>query len=400
MHAQRFAAVAVLLATGLLIDVASGSMFPRMKETFGEAFHRYKTVAIGEFVDAGETDQRSWVTATFRVTDVLQGAAEHVGQLVTVRIQSGPTSGDVAVLVTDREARQATSAQPAFAAFSRIGISPAAVRYVASLPRERDASAESLPFYIRFLEHDDETIARDAFGHCSTADCSTLRTIADQLPRESLRRWVMSDEIDVRRRGFYGLMLGACGEEKDQALLHSKIVEESGQFYPGGDGIIAGYFLLAGEPGLAFVEKRNLRDDAVSFHETYFAMVALRTLWNVAVDSKEHEDSSETKITKDRLRQSMRILLGRPNLADLAIGELTHWSDWSQMDEIYALYGAEGYDVPTIRRAIIRYFLMATHVETDRPSAKQLAKAEKYLAELKVKDLKAVKAAERFLFVN
>jgi hypothetical protein len=107
------------------------------------------------------------------------------------------------------------------------------------------------------------------------------------------------------------------------------------------------------------------------------------------------------RIEKDRLRQSMRILLDRPELADLVIADLARWEDWSVIDRLMTLYDAEEYGIPSIKRAIVRYMLVASK---DKPEEGEdlahVQKAEDYLAELRNKDPKTVKQAERFFFVN
>lgn len=400
MQRHQFATVLLSPVLGLIINAASIEACPR-DETFGEAFNRYDTVAIGEFVDATQADQRGWATATFRIKQVFQGTGASDAQLVTVSTKQHSKVGDVAVLVADRKWKKAVPDKPTFAAFRRrIGISPSAVRYVESLPRGEVAPAESLSFYIRFLEHDDEIIAADAYGRCSSASYSTLRTVSDQFPRESLRQWVASDQTAPSRLSLYGLMLGMCGDEQDEALLHSKIVVEADQFRVGMDGVVAGYLLIAGEKGLELIEKQKFLDNTIQFGETYSAMLALRIVWTAANDHNKDGGSNESPITKNRLRQSMRILLERTDLADLVIADLTRWSDWSQMDDIYALYDADGYNVPAIKRAIVRFFLVATRVKDDRPNQEQLAAAERYVAELKKIDPNTFKKTQQFFLLN
>jgi hypothetical protein len=134
----------------------------------------------------------------------------------------------------------------------------------------------------------------------------------------------------------------------------------------------------------------------------------------------------------------MRILLDRPELADLVIADLSRWQDWQVQDRLMTLYGSPEYDVPSIKRAIIRYMLVST--KNDPPKNDTLAdasqgnkapatatasagasiaatvqndaaapvvaepehvlKGKKYLEDIKAKDPQTYKEAERFFIVN
>ncbi len=66
-----------------------------------------------------------------------------------------------------------------------------------------------------------------------------------------------------------------------------------------------------------------------------------------------------------------------------------------------ALYDAEEYGIPSIKRAIVRYLLVASKGKGDDTAPAATAEqARKYLAELKERDPKTVEQAERFYFVN
>jgi len=128
----------------------------------------------------------------------------------------------------------------------------------------------------------------------------------------------------------------------------------------------------------------------VPFSETYAAMQALRFMWTYG-----------ERIDKERLRESMRILLDRPELADLVIADLARWEDWSIIDRLMSLYDAEEYGIPSIKRAIVRYMLVASKNKPEEgAAADHVKKAQKYLDTLRKTDPKTVKQAERFFFVN
>ena len=67
------------------------------------------------------------------------------------------------------------------------------------------------------------------------------------------------------------------------------------------------------------------------------------------------------------------------------------------------LYDNQDYNVPPIKRAIVRLFLAAERAkpkDAAGPLPEHVLKAQRYLAELRQNDPKTVQAAERFFFIN
>ncbi len=184
------------------------------------------------------------------------------------------------------------------------------------------------------------------------------------------------------------MMLGLCGKDDDALVLEKKIFEPTTEFRLGIDGIMGGYLLLTGEKGLALLEEKKLADKKVPFSETYSAMQALRFLWQYA----------DGKFEPERLRQSMRLLLDRPELADLVIADLARWKDWTVQERLMAMYGKDDYDIPSIKRAVVRYMLACSKdmmaAETD------VTNATLHLADLEARDPKTVSDAKRFFFIK
>ncbi len=199
------------------------------------------------------------------------------------------------------------------------------------------------------------------------------------------------------RLGLYGMMLGLCGDDADAKVLAEKISEKSADFRIGIDGMISGYLLLTGSNGLEHIDEWKFKDAKIPFSETYAAMMGLRFMWQYAGG----------RISNERLMQSMRILLARPELADLVIADLARWNDWSVQERLMQFYGKGDYNIPSIKRAIIRYMLTSTQAKpsaVDKPahdiSNQYVERGKKYLELLRKRDPKTVKEAERFFFVN
>lgn len=273
---------------------------------------------------------------------------------------------------------------------SPIEITETGFNYVRQAPSPEAVPLVRLSYFVQFLEYPDELISNDAYGEFANAPYKDIVPLAGQLPSDKVREWLTNPDVAPTRLGLYGLLLGLCGTEEDAALMKEKILQKSDDFRLGIDGVMGGYLLLTGEEGLTVIDEQKLANRDVPFSETYAAMQALRFMWTYG-----------QRIDPERLRESMRILLDRAELADLVIADLARWEDWSIIDRLMNLYGAEGYEIPSIKRAIVRYMLVASKDEPEEGADNShIAKAEEYLNQLREQDPKTVKQAERFFFVN
>ncbi len=265
--------------------------------------------------------------------------------------------------------------------------------YLTEAPSPDAPTAKRLAYFVKFLEAPDRIIANDAYAEFANAPYKDITAVAKLLPREKIRKWVASSETPVTRIGLYGLLIGLCGTKEDAKLIEAKISEKTDDFRLGMDGVMSGYLMLMGDKGLDVIDKLKLTDRKVAFSETYSAMQALRFMWTYGND----------RIKKERLRQSMRLLLDRPELADLVIADLARWKDWSVQSQLMEIYGKGDFNVPSIKRAIIRYMIVSTR---DTPSGDAVKKpphvvdGEKHLKLLRQNDPKTVKQAERFFFLK
>ncbi len=273
---------------------------------------------------------------------------------------------------------------------SPLEVTEASFQYVSRAPSKESPIVERLAYYMKYLQNPDEFIANDAYAEFANAPYDDIVLLSGQMPREKLREWLSDPDVSPTRIGLYGLMLGLCGKPEDVEFLQKKVVEKTDSFRLGIDGVMGGYLLLAGPAGLKVIEETKLANLDTPFSETFAAMQALRFMWQY----------SKGKIPQDELRAAMRSLLKRPNLADLVIVDLARWNDWSIMDQLMELYDNESYQVPSVKRAIVRFMLIA---EKDpnasaEPVPEHVTKAKANLAVLREKDPKTVKAAERFFF--
>jgi hypothetical protein len=266
-------------------------------------------------------------------------------------------------------------------------------QYLKNLPSPKDDQADRLKYFLKYLEHPDAMVSADAYGEFAKANYADICELSKEMPREKLREWLQSPDTSASRLGLYGLMLGLCGNEEDAKLMEEKITTVTGDFRLGIDGVMGGYLLLTGDKGLDVLDRTKLKDKKSTFSETYAAMGAIRFMWQYGKDA----------IKPERLRASMRLLLDRPELADLVIADLARMEDWEAQDRLMELYGAPDYDIPSIKRSIIRYMLVSAKFKPHTPEQSEpehVVKGKKYLAELEERDPKTVKDAKRFWVVK
>ena len=296
---------------------------------------------------------------------------------------------------------------------SPLEVSKSAYEYMRNSPKPSLQAGERLTYFLKYLETDDKMIADDAFGEFANAAYADVAKLSKELPREKLRKWLTSKEVSPGRLGLYGMMLGLCGKEEDARLMEAKIMEQTDDFRLGVDGIMGGYLLLTGDKGLALLETQKLINPKAPFSETYAAMQALRFMWQYG----------DGRISVPRLRESMRLLLDRPELADLVIADLSRMKDWSVQDKLMKMYDEET-NIPSVKRAIVRYMLSSTKdtgekkpdaatteaagagatasVEVKAPAElpAHVIKGQQCLEELERKDPKTVNEAKRFFLLK
>lgn len=294
---------------------------------------------------------------------------------------------------------------------SPLEVSKTAYEYIRSAPKPTPNSPDRLKYFVKYLETEDKMIADDAFGEFANASYADVARLAADLPREKLRTWLTSKDIAPGRTGLYGMMLGLCGNDDDAKLLSDKILEQTDDFRLGIDGIMGGYLLLTRDKGLAVLETEKLENKKAPFSETYAAMQAVRFMWQYGDD----------RISQERLRKSMRLLLDRPELADLVIADLSRMKDWTVQDKLMDMFVQEN-NIPSVKRAIVRYMLSSTRdtgekkndnvkaggaaaiPQADEKTAADLPphviKGQMCLAELERLDPKTVTEAKRFFLLK
>jgi hypothetical protein len=389
---QTLPLLAALFALSTIAGVAWSCPFCSAPSlTLSEQLHSAQTAVLVQWAGAKQADFEEGFSGntTYEVVQIVQdesGTLEK-GQSVTLdRYRSG-RKGDLFLLLGT-----VLASEKKIEWSSPLEVTETSFNYIVQAPSSEAPTTERLAYFMKFLEYPDDMVANDAYGEFANSPYKDITPLSDRMPREKLRKWLADEKTVPTRIGLYGLMLGLCGEPEDAEFLKKRILEPSEDFRLGIDGVMGGYLLLAGAEGLHVINETKLKNRDIPFSETFAAMQALRFMWTYG----------DGQIDKDRLRQSMRQLLDRPELADLVIADLARWKDWSVQDRLMKLYDAEEYKIPSIRRAIVRYMLASTK---DAPpdaegTPEHVARGKRHLEALREKDPKTVTEAERFFFVN
>ena len=278
--------------------------------------------------------------------------------------------------------------------------------YISKMPscvKDAKAQSERLLYFLEYFEHPDLAVSNDAFEEFASAPYEVIVSLKDQLPRERILDWLQNPKTLVTRTSIYGMLAGICGRPEDAPILEKKIVTLDGDFRLGIEGVMAGYMMICGEVGLKRLEEVQIlsqtainkdgKEITVPFSETYAVRKALQFMWTFEPDL----------LPKDRLKQSMHLLLERKEMSDLVIADLARWKDWSIQDRLMTMYRYESHDNPLVRRAIVRYLYYCSQEKNEpsdhgtRAATEDAVKAEVNMKLLEARDPKTVNAAMRYL---
>lgn len=392
----------VLAVTLLAAQVALACPFCSAPSlTLSEQLTQADAAVLVKWVDGKAPTEKSAGSTTYSIVEVSRGSKETLkkdDKLTVPRYRAGKKD-DLFLLFGTKDKEIDWS--------SPLEVTEVTYQYIVQAPSPESPTTKRLEYFLKFLEYSDQLVSNDAYGEFANAPYEDIVKIKDKMDRAKIAKWITNKETSPTRLGLYGLLLGLCGNDDDAKMMEKKIEEQTQDFRLGIDGLISGYLLLTGEKGLAAIDNGKLRDKKAPFSETYAAMQALRFMWTYG----------NGRISKERLRQSMRELLDRPELADLVVADLARWEDWSVQQRLMNLYGQGEYSIPSIKRAIVRYLLTAAKVQPpkadetkkDDPTATKskpdklpasALQARANLDKLRETDPKTVKEAERFFFLQ
>jgi hypothetical protein len=171
-----------------------------------------------------------------------------------------------------------------------------------------------------------------------------LKRNKDLLNHDQLVAWIRHPNIPSSRRRTYLNMLGACGSARDVPLLERLMNSEQEAERRPSDAILTTYLTLRGIEGLEPIDARYLGNPKAEYDEIYTAILAIR-----------FQLYEESVIPKQRLVASLRLMLERPELADLVIPDLAKAEDWESIDRLLALYRNAKGEESWVRVPVVNY---------------------------------------------
>jgi hypothetical protein len=312
--------------------------------------------------------------AIFELVDVLRGE-EHLSGVKTI------------------ETIYFGKAQPG-AMFMVIGVDPPTLRWSTPLQLTRPgrqylkqvmelspeyktsnaAYAQRLRFFMDYLEHADDMLARDAYDEFARAPYGAVRLLKEGLDHEKLIEWLQDPTIAPNRRRLYFTLLGVTAQQGDVGLLEKMLRSEDRKQRAGLDALIGCYITLKGKSALPLIEDLFLKNEASEYADTYAAIMALR-----------FHGTEGGVVTRDDVLSSLRCMLERPKVADLIIPDLARWEDWESMPRLVRLFKEADDKSSWVRVPVVNYL-----------RACPLPEAEKYIEELEKIDPVAVKRARTY----
>jgi hypothetical protein len=345
--------------------------------------------------------------ATFRIVEKLRGG-EHLVGIDSIEVTFfGQPDKEKLFLITGIRTDRLDWTTP-------LPLSKPAEDYVRKLMTLPEKGPERLAYFQDFLEHEDPMLAQDAYDEFARAPYDVVIAMKDHMHHDRLVEWIHNVELPPSRRQLYLTMLGVCGKPSDLPMLeyymsptaaHYKAASDAAlaagvafsprMFQPvvhdaaerherykrqGLDAMIACYLKLKGADGLPLVEELFLKDPHGEYKDTFSAISALRF----------HGDQTEV-IPRERLAESMRLVLDNPTFADLVIADLSRWEDWGVMDRLAQMF-KDAEKTSYVRLPIATYMLVAAEQEGDVGE-----RATAHLAGLREIDKQTVDDAERNL---
>lgn len=342
-----------------------------VSQTFSEEMEAMDVAAIVSLVHAAPiptSDQadQDLEKSRFKVESVLKGTELVAAGTPIEVIYFGKAEPGTKFLIMGADA-------PNFAWSTPLQISDRAEAYLKRLPG-LPKDHRRLEFFQTYLQDKDQLLAMDSYDEFAKTPYAGVIALKDKMQREKIIEWIQDKEVATGHRRLYLTMLGVCGQPEDSQILEQLLKSKNREDKRGLDAMIACYLILRGADGMPLVEDTFLRSKDADYADTYSAIMALR-----------FHGTEADAIPRERLLQAMRVMLDRPELADLVIPDLARWEDWSVMPQLVQLFKDANDDSIWVRVPVINYL---------RACPKPEAKAA--IEELAKVDPDAVKRAQTF----
>ena len=307
--------------------------------------------------------------AKFEIERVIKGdALAEPKQVVEAHYSGDAKPGERFLLMAENE--------PPLAWHSPVPITFRSEAYLSQLSKLGGDAKTRMQLFHSYLQDPDDLMARDAQDELQKLDYSQLHELKGELDHDRLVKGIMDKETPSSRRRLLLRLLSICGNKWDVPMLEGFIQSKDRDERRSLDNVIACYLALKGTAGMELIEDQFLRNKDAGYADTYAAIQALRM-------------TEAERIPQQRRVEALRLMLDRPDLADLVIPDLARLDDWQQLDRLLAMYktsiAADAEEkLSWVRVPIINYF-----------RACPLPKARDLLLECERLDPKAVERAKK-----
>ncbi len=291
------------------------------------------------------------------------------------------------------------------------------VKEIQSLPRQ---GPERMKYFLNYLQHEDPLLAQDSYDEFARAAYADVIGIKDLIDRQQLWEWIHDRDVSPSRRSLFFTMLGVCGREEDIERLQKMMMADVRVLRSAAEASVAAgvglggaialpivpemvsmdgrrrqlgfnamvgcYLKLTGEDGLDVVDEIFLKDPDADPTKVYGVLIALRFL------GEETDD-----VPMQRLIESMRLVLDKPDFAEQAITDLARWEDWSVLDRLVTMF-KEADPRTYVKEPIIAYLDQAQRQPGD--VGERATAALKELEEIDPDAVKRARSLLSFGFLN
>ena len=346
-----------------------------VSQTFSQEMATMDVVVIARLVTPPPPDAKPGTgkasRAVFEVAKVLKGAShlQPHQKIETVYYGKGKPGDQFYLTAVD---------PPRLMWSTPVKLTPRSAAYMERLPGLPKEGAARLKFFLDYLEDDEDLLRQDAYDEFARAPYQWLTGLKGELDHGKLVKWVHDADIPVSRRRLYFVLVGISGSSKDNAWIERLLRSDDKRSKAGLDALAACYLTINGAGGLPLLEKLYLANPDAEYVDTYAVIQAIR-----------FHGSSSDRIPRERLIQSLHLVLDRPKMADLVIPDLARWKDWSQIDRMAELFREADEQTTWLRVPVVNYLRVCP-----------LEKAKKTLEELRKIDPQAVRRAETYFPVT
>jgi hypothetical protein len=352
--AKLIAMAAGLLMAGAVTVAVACPFCTAVSQTFSEEIATMDVAVIAKLAKLPKQTENAGdelTKATFEITQVIKGEGlVKIGDKVET-LYFGESAAGKSFLIMGIDPPQIMWSTP-------LPLSERAQGYLNAVLKLPKDGPERLVFFQKYLEDEDELLARDSYDEFARAPYDQVKAIKEQMDHAQIVAWIKNPEVPASRRRLYMVMLGVSGDEKDLPMLEEFMRSSDRKAKSGLDALIACYLTLKGESGLKLVEELFLANKEADYADTYSAIMAIR-----------FHGTEGGVIDKKALVKSLHHMLERPELADLVIPDLARWEDWGAIDQLMALYKTADEKSSWVRVPVVNY-LRACPL----PRAKELLK--------------------------